>query len=111
MDRNSIVFALIGFSASFFLCLPNLKKWQSKKIRREKLGMITEALEKAEERVKRHEERHDRILGQICSHYLLNRDLEEALAAARAALNEALEFAAGLRGLQMKLISSHPSGS
>lgn len=73
--------------------------------------MITEALEKAEERVKRYEERHDRILGQICSYYLSNQDLEETLAAARAALNEALEFAAGFRDLQMKLISSYPDGS
>lgn len=73
--------------------------------------MITEALEKAEERVKRYEERHDRILSQICSHYLLNQDLEETLVAARITLNEALEFAAGFRDMQMKLISSYPDGS
>ncbi|XAR49125.1 hypothetical protein NMG60_11032204 [Bertholletia excelsa] len=109
MDLGRLVFAVIGFSTSFFLCLPNLKKWQAKQITREKLKMVNEALGEAEERVRRCEERHDRILGLICSFYLSNQDLDQAMAAAREALKEAVEFASGLRGLKMEIISSYYS--
>lgn len=68
--------------------------------------MISQALEHAEERALRFQERHDRILSQICSYYMVNQDLEDALAATRAAMNEALEFAVGLRKMQMQVFRS-----
>lgn len=108
MDYGRIVFAILGFSASFFLCLPNLWKWQNKKITEEKLRIISEALEQAEGRMIRYEERHDRILCQICSNYLVNQDMEEALAGARGTMNDAQEFAAVLRNLQIEILSSFP---
>ena len=108
MDRGHAIFALIGFCAPFIVFLPNLKEWKRKQITREKLKIIREALDGAEERATRYEERHDRILSQICSYYFSNTDLKEALAGARTAMNEALEFAGGLRDLQMKVISSYP---
>lgn len=70
--------------------------------------MINEALEQAEERAMRYEERHDRILCRISSHYLINQDLEDALTGAREAMNEARDFAVTLRSLQMELICSFP---
>ena len=70
--------------------------------------MVSEALVEAELRVVRYEERHDRILGQICSHYLVNQDMEEAMARARGAMNDAQEFAVILRNLQIEILSSFP---
>lgn len=70
--------------------------------------MINKALEQAELKLMRCEERHDRILGQICSVYLVNPDLEEALKGAREAMNEARDFSVTLRSLQMEMISSFP---
>ncbi|PPS09567.1 hypothetical protein GOBAR_AA11077 [Gossypium barbadense] len=97
MDYVRIIFAVIGFSTSFIFVLP---------ISIEKLRIISQALEHAEERVVRFQERHDRILGQICSYYMVNQDLEDALAGARAAMNEALEFAVGLRKMQLQILRS-----
>ncbi|CAL5378792.1 unnamed protein product [Camellia sinensis] len=108
MDYSRMIFAVIGFSASFFLCLPNLKKWQHRQMVREKMKMISTALKHAEERAIRYEERHDRILKQICSYYLLNQELLEALSAAKTAMDGALQFATDLRDLQINLISSYP---
>ncbi|KAL7003086.1 hypothetical protein U1Q18_004243 [Sarracenia purpurea var. burkii] len=106
MDSGRIIVGVIGLSASFFLCFQTMKKWECRKMKREKVKMISEAMEKAEERVTRCEERHDRILNQICGYYLSNSDLEEALAAARAALHDARKFAAALRDLQIKVLNS-----
>ncbi|KAK8712518.1 hypothetical protein V6N13_147757 [Hibiscus sabdariffa] len=97
---------VIGFSTSFFFVLPGLKKWQRQQVLIEKLRIISQALEQAEERAMRFQERHDRILGQICSYYMVNQDLEDALAGARAAMNEALEFAVGLRKMQLQILRS-----
>ncbi|KAL5701200.1 hypothetical protein ACHQM5_026563 [Ranunculus cassubicifolius] len=97
-----------GFTASILLYLPNLKKEQKKQGFKEKLRMITEALEQAEQRVIRFQERHDRILAQVCSFYLCNEHLDEALVGARTMMNEALEFAVSLQQLQMKIIRSYP---
>ncbi|KAK8589271.1 hypothetical protein V6N12_023673 [Hibiscus sabdariffa] len=97
---------VIGFSTSFFFVLPGLKKWQRQQVLIEKLRIISQALEQAEERAMRFQERHDRILGQICSYYMVNQDLEDALAGARAAMNEALEFAVGLRKMQLLILRS-----
>ncbi|CAI9102166.1 OLC1v1000388C1 [Oldenlandia corymbosa var. corymbosa] len=108
MDRGRIVFAILGFSASFLLCLPNLWKWQAKKLAEEKLRIVNEALKQAEERMIRHEERHDRLLSQICSNYFISQYMDEALASARGAMNDAREFAAILRNLQMEILSSFP---
>lgn len=74
----------------------------------QKLKIISEALEVAEERVVRYQERHDRILNQICASYLTNTEVVEALAGARATMNQALEFAVDLRRIQFKIISSFP---
>lgn len=74
----------------------------------EKLKIISEALEAAEERVGRYQERHDRILSQISASYLTNTEVVEALAGARAAMNQALDFAVDLRSIQFKIISSFP---
>ncbi|MCD9642498.1 hypothetical protein HAX54_029337 [Datura stramonium] len=98
------------FSASFLLYLPNLRRKQSKQIAAEKLRIITEALDQAEDRVLRYEERHDKILNQICSHYIVSREIVEALAGAREAMNEALEFTITLRNLQVEVIRLYPSG-
>ena len=108
MDYCHIVFAIVGLSLSFFFCVPNLKRWHTQQIITEKLRMIGEALEHAEERVLRFQERHDRILSQMCAYYLINKELEDSLAGARASMNEAMEFAANLRKIQMKIITSYP---
>lgn len=108
MDFGPIFYVLIGFSMSVSLCLPNLKKWQSQQITAEKLRIITEALEHAEERAIRFQERHDRVLSQVGSYYLCNQELLEALAVSRIAMNEALGFAVGLRKMQMEIICSYP---
>ncbi|KAI3448301.1 hypothetical protein Pfo_004966 [Paulownia fortunei] len=106
MDLSSIVYTLLGASASLFLLLPEIKKMHNRKIATDKLKIIIEALQLAEERVTRYEERHDHILSQMCSYYMINQNLEEALAGARDAMNEALQFAVGLRKLQMEIITS-----
>ncbi|WKA02791.1 hypothetical protein VitviT2T_020945 [Vitis vinifera] len=108
MDFGPIFYVLIGFSMSVSLCLPNLKKWQSQQITAEKLRIISEALEHAEERAMRFQERHDRVLSQVGSYYLCNQELLEALAVSRIAMNEALGFAVGLRKMQMEIICSYP---
>jgi len=101
MYFNNITFAIIGFTSSFLLYLPILRKRQKKQIAAEKLRIITQALEQAEDRVLRYEERHDNILNQICSHYIVNQEIVEALDGAREAMNEALDFAITLRNLQL----------
>lgn len=108
VDFSRVVFAVIGFSASLSLFVPNVKKWHRQRVTTEKLRIINEALEQAEERVAKFQERHDRMLGQMCSYYLTNKELEEALAGARAAVNDASEFAAQLRKMQLTIISSFP---
>ncbi|BFG36919.1 hypothetical protein CerSpe_231930 [Prunus speciosa] len=108
MDFGHVIFAVIGFSSSIFFFVPNVKKWHRQQVTTEKLRIVNEALEQAEERAARFQERHDRILSQICSFYLINKELEDALAGARAAMKEALEFAANLRRLQIKIITSFP---
>ncbi|PKI51510.1 hypothetical protein CRG98_028070 [Punica granatum] len=108
MDCGRLIFAVIGFSASFFLCIPNLKRWQRQQISAERLRIVSEALDHAEERVARSQERHDRILSQICTFYLTNQNLEEALVGARRAMEEASEFVSTLRKMQMRIISSFP---
>ncbi|PIM98348.1 hypothetical protein CDL12_29175 [Handroanthus impetiginosus] len=107
MDIGRIVITLLGASAStFYLIVPELRKMQERKARAEKLRIIREALEEAEKRLMRYEERHDHILSQLCSYYMINPNLEEALSGARHAMNEALQFAVELRKLQIEIISS-----
>ncbi|KAM1051837.1 hypothetical protein PS1_033555 [Malus domestica] len=109
MDFGRVIFALIGFSSSLFFFVPNIKSWYTQQVTTEKLRIISEALKQAEKRATRFQKRHDQILCQISSFYLINKELEGALADSRAAMNEALEFAANLRKLQMKIICSFPS--
>lgn len=108
MDLGKIVFAIIGFSTSFLFCVPNIKKWQKKQVAGEKLKIVSEALEAAEERAVRFQERHDTILSQICASYLTNTEVVEALAGARATMNQALDFAVELRKIQFRIIASFP---
>ncbi|KAL2469175.1 uncharacterized protein Fot_50751 [Forsythia ovata] len=108
MDYKPIVLALLGFSASFIFLFPDLQRRKNRQVAVEKLKIICETLHEAEERVTRYEERHDRILSQICSYYMINEKLEEALLGAKNAMNDALEFSVGLRKLQMEIISSFP---
>ncbi|KAM7279058.1 hypothetical protein ACFE04_006192 [Oxalis oulophora] len=108
MNYGNIVFGLIGFSTSFFFCLPNLKKWHNQKTVTEKLRIICEALEEAEARAGRLQERHDRILSQICSYYLTSQELIDALGDARVDMKDALEVAVCLRKMQIMTISSFP---
>ncbi|XVF06044.1 hypothetical protein REPUB_Repub06bG0014300 [Reevesia pubescens] len=106
MDYVRMIFAVIGFSTSFFFVLPSFKRWKRQQVLIERLRIISQALEHAEERALMYQERHDRILSQICSYYMVNQDLEDALAAARATMNEALEFAVGLRKMQLQILRS-----
>ncbi|KAL2325529.1 hypothetical protein Fmac_024587 [Flemingia macrophylla] len=108
MELRNMVFAIIGFSTSFLFCVPNIKKRQKKQMAAEKLKIVSQALEAAEERVMRYEERHDRILSQICSSYLINAELVEAINGARATMNHAFDFAVELRKIQFKIITSFP---
>ncbi|KAF3623083.1 hypothetical protein P3S67_018931 [Capsicum chacoense] len=109
MYFSNITLAIIGFTSSFLLYLPNFRKKKKQQIAAEKLRIITEALEQAEDRVLRYEERHDKLLDQICSHYIVSQEILEALAGARDAMNEALEFAITLRNLQLEVIRLYPS--
>lgn len=108
MGYSHLIFAIAGFSAAFILRLPILRLRHGQQITEEKLRMIAEVLEHAEERAQKLQERHDHMLGQICSYYLINRDLGDALAGARAAMNEAMEFAVRLRDVQMRILINFP---
>ena len=110
MDFGRVIFAIIGFSisTSYFLLIPNTKRWQKKRIIKEKLKIINEAIEEAEQTLERFQDRHDRILDQVCTYYLTCKQLDEAMEDARATMNEALELANTLRRMQLKLISSFP---
>lgn len=108
MDYCRVVLAIVGLSFSYFLCVSNLKKRHKQQIIIEKLRMIGEALEHAEERVLRLQERHDRILSQMCSYYFIHNELEVSLADSRAVLDEAMESAGNLRRMQRKIIGYFP---
>ncbi|KAK4282790.1 hypothetical protein QN277_014123 [Acacia crassicarpa] len=108
MKYGNMILAMIGFSSSLLVCVPIVRRWQKKKMVTEKLRIISEALEVAEERVARYQERHDRILSQISAYYLTNTELLEALQGARASMNQALEFAVCLRRFQLNIIRSFP---
>ena len=108
MDYCRVVLAIVGLSFSYFLCVPNLKQRHKQQIIIEKLRMISVALENAEERVLRLQERHDRILSQMCSYYFIHNELEVSLADARAVLDEAMESAGNLRRMQRKIIGYFP---
>jgi Werner syndrome ATP-dependent helicase len=72
----------------------------------EKLRLVNEALVTAEENVTRLQERHDVILKEICSYYLVNTELHEALVSSRAAINDASSFVMELRRLQLNILNS-----
>ncbi|KAH9620961.1 hypothetical protein KSS87_017932 [Heliosperma pusillum] len=98
--------AFIGISSTIICCLPTLKRQQSKRCIEERLELMNEALEKAEERVMRLQERHDRLVTQICSYYMCYKELDHAVLGARMALHEELEFVASLRKMQLLLLTS-----
>lgn len=72
----------------------------------EKLKLVNDALVTAEENVARLQERHDVILRELCSYYLVNSELQEALVAARAAIDVASGFVIELRRLQLNILNS-----
>lgn len=88
--------------------MTSFKRRQRQQALIERLRIISQALERAEERALRFQERHDRILSQMCSYYMVNQELLDALKAARAAMIEALEFAAVLRKMQLQILRSLP---
>ncbi|ONK78644.1 uncharacterized protein A4U43_C02F20960 [Asparagus officinalis] len=114
IDLNDLENLCLGESSANFLCfsslilLNELKKWQRRQIVKEKLRLMTEALEQAEERLLRLQERHDRILYQMNSQYLSHKEMEEALIGARKAMNDALDFSVSLREIQLRILSSYP---
>ncbi|KAI3994860.1 hypothetical protein MKX01_037411 [Papaver californicum] len=83
MDSARIFCVLAGFTTSIFFYLPRLKKW-----------LKNDALEHAELRLIRFQERHDH--------------LEKSLVNARTSMNESLEFTNTPRQMQLKLIQSYP---
>ncbi|KAM6597942.1 hypothetical protein CsatA_008466 [Cannabis sativa] len=104
-----ILTTIIGLSTttiSYFVVSPTIERWQMKQMRKEKLKVIKEALEEANERVERLENRHERILSQLCGYYLTHPELEEAVVEARNAVKEALVVTSTLTKMQIHLINS-----
>ncbi|ERN17005.1 hypothetical protein AMTRI_Chr02g265030 [Amborella trichopoda] len=109
MDVRLILCVLATATSTFFAS----EVWRKRRegahrlnIAKKKLKLICEAIAQADERYQRCSERHDRILNQVTSHFFCSRELEEALAGARATMTEALEFSAGLQDTQARVISS-----
>ncbi|CAF2012654.1 unnamed protein product [Brassica napus] len=103
-QRTIIFLSTIALSGSFFFALSPMFRQRRRAI--EKLKLVNEALVAAEENVARLQERHDVILKEICSYYLVNSELQEALVAARAAVDVASGFVIELRRLQLNLLNS-----
>lgn len=102
---GSIIFlSTITLSGSFFFAFTPIFRQRRRAI--EKLKLVNEALVAAEENVARLQERHDVILKEICSYYLVNSELQEALVAARADIDVASGFVIELRRLQLNLLNS-----
>lgn len=108
MKVGNIIMGIIGVSGCLLVWVPNVRRWQKKKMVEEKLRLVSEALEVAEERVGRYQERHDRILSEISAFYFTNTELLVALEGARASMNQALDYAACLRRIQLNIIRSYP---
>lgn len=70
--------------------------------------MISELLAVAEERGMKVQERHDKLLSQMCSYYLCHKEVLEAIVGARKTMDEDLEFAATLRKMQLWILSTFP---
>ncbi|CAH8390182.1 unnamed protein product [Eruca vesicaria subsp. sativa] len=102
---GSIIFlSTIALSGSFLFALSPILRQRRRAI--EKLKLVNDALITAEENVARLQERHDVILKEICSYYLVNSELQEALVAARAAIDVASGFVIELRRLQLNIFNS-----
>ncbi|KAF6142101.1 hypothetical protein GIB67_037019 [Kingdonia uniflora] len=68
---------------------PNLKKWRRQCTVRDKLRIISKNLERAEERVIRFQDKHDRLFDRNFLYYC-HQELKQALLGAYKAMNEAL---------------------
>ncbi|VVB15243.1 unnamed protein product [Arabis nemorensis] len=99
-----ILCTTIALSGSFLFALSPISRQRRRAI--EKLRLVNEALIGAEENVARLQERHDVMLKEICSYYLVNSELQESLVAARAAINDASGFVMELRRLQLNILNS-----
>ncbi|KAI4364664.1 hypothetical protein MLD38_020722 [Melastoma candidum] len=106
MGRDKVVVAILSFSLGLAFCIPCIRRQQRQEIVSKGLRIVLEALEHAEERLAMSWERHDVLLRQRCSFYLTNCDLEEALADARKAIEEATELTRVFGRMQMRLIAS-----
>lgn len=104
--RSIIVLSTIALSGSFFFFAFTPIFFRQRRRAIEKLKLVNEALVAAEENVARLQERHDVILGELCSYYLVNSELQEALVAARAAIDVASGFVIELRRLQLNILNS-----
>lgn len=111
MDLVRLLTLLAGLSSLSLLSLVVLKKWHRQQMIADRLRRVGEALEQAEERLVRFQERHDRILFQINSHYLCHREMEAALRRAERAMEEALQFCTQLRRMQMKLLTLYSTAA
>ncbi|CAA7024715.1 unnamed protein product [Microthlaspi erraticum] len=94
----------VAVSGSIFVALSPILRQRRRAI--EKLRLVNEALVTAEENVARLQERHDVILKEICSYYLVNAELQESLVSARAAIDDASGFVMELRRLQFNILNS-----
>lgn len=99
-----IILSTVVLSGSLFVALSPVLRQRRQAI--EKLRLVNEALVSAEENVARLQERHDVILKEICSYYLVNSELQEALVSARAVINDASAFVMELRRLQLNILNS-----
>ncbi|KAH7655003.1 hypothetical protein IHE45_19G177600 [Dioscorea alata] len=104
-------FSTIAATLAVFTSLPELRKWQRRQLILHKLKLITDALEQAEERLIRLQERHDKILLHLNSNYFPSLAMAHALSASQQAMDEALHFSASLQSLHLKLLTSYPPSS
>lgn len=103
-----VIFTILGLSSTLIICVPTLKRRQTRRDAQDRLKMVSAALVEAEERTMRVQERHDKLLAQICSYYLCHTALEEAIVGARKAMDEELEFVSTLRKLQLWILATFP---
>ena len=101
-----MILNILAASASLFIVFPEIKKMQIRKMKAYKLKIISQALKQAQDRLTIYTERHDRILHHICSYYFINQYLEEALSAARDAMDQAKDLTIALTKLQLETINS-----
>ncbi|CAN8255740.1 unnamed protein product [Cochlearia groenlandica] len=99
-----ILLSTIALTGSFFFAFSPMLRHRRRAM--EKLRLVNEALVCAEKNVVRLQERHDVILKEICSYYLVNFELQEDLVETRDAIDNAYRFVMELRRLQLNILNS-----